>query len=197
MSLLSDDALDVLFRNARSHNGFRPEPVSDELLHHVWDLAKLGPTSLNACPMRVAFVKSAEAKERLRPALAPGNLEKTMAAPVTAIFAFDLEFYEKLPKLFPHNPNVREAFAAAKPERVEGTARLNSALQAAYFMLAARSAGLDCGPMAGFDNAKVDAEFFAGTPWRSLFLCNLGHGDQSKLYPRSPRLDFDEACKIL
>lgn len=194
MPTLNDDALDVLFRAARSHNGFLPEPVSDELLQHVYDLAKMGPTSANSCPMRVAFVKSPEAKKRLEPALASGNVEKTMAAPVTAIFAYDLAFSELMPKLFPHR-DMRAAFA--DPARAEAAAKMNGSLQAAYFMLAARAVGLDCGPMGGFDRDKVDAEFFAGTSWRSNFLCNLGHGDTSKIFPRLPRPSFEEACKIL
>jgi 3-hydroxypropanoate dehydrogenase len=195
MPALTDDALDVLFRHAHSQNGFLPDPVSDDLLKEIWLLAELGPTSANSSPLRVAFIRSAEAKARLRPALSPGNVDKTMAAPVTALFAYDLEFYEKLPVLFPMY-DMRPMFAA-NPARAEQSARMNSALQAAYFMLAARARGLDCGPMGGFDAAKTDAEFFAGTPWRSLFLCNLGHGDPAKLHPRLPRLAFDEACKLL
>jgi 3-hydroxypropanoate dehydrogenase len=196
MPMLDDQALDVLFRAARTHNVWTPEPVSDELLRRVWDLAKMGPTGANSGPARVLFVRSPEAKERLRPALSPGNVEKTMAAPVTAVFAYDLAFYEKLPKLFPHNPKMGEHFAK-DPAGAEASAKLNGTLGAAYFMLAARALGLDCGPMGGFDRAKVDEAFFAGTSWRSNFLCNLGHGDPEKLHPRNPRLDFDEACKVI
>jgi 3-hydroxypropanoate dehydrogenase len=141
-------------------------------------------------------VRSPEAKALLKPALSPGNVEKTMAAPVTAVFAYDLAFYEKLPKLFPHNPKMAESFAK-DPAAAEAAAKLNGTLGAAYFILAARALGLDCGPMGGFDRAKVDEAFFAGTSWRSNFLCNLGHGDPSKLHPRNPRLDFEEACKIV
>ena len=195
MPVLNDDALDVLFRHARSQNGFLPDPVSDDLLKEIWTLAELGPTSANSSPLRVVFIRSAEGKARLRPALSPGNVDKTMAAPVTALFAYDLEFYEKLPVLFPAY-DMRPLFAG-NAARAEQSARMNAALQAAYFMLAARSRGLDCGPMGGFDTAKTDAEFFAGTPWRSLFLCNLGHGDPAKLHPRLPRLAFDEACKVV
>ena len=195
MPALTDDALDLLFRNAHTHNGFRPDPVADELLQKVWDLAKLGPTSANSSPLRIVFVRSAEAKERLRPALSASNAGKTMAAPVTAIFAFDLEFYEKLPTLFPAY-DMRAMFVG-KPELIESQARLNATLQAGYFILAARGVGLDCGPMGGFDRAKTDAEFFAGTSWRSLFLCNLGHGEPEKVHPRNPRLSFEEACKVL
>lgn len=196
MPMLDDQALDVLFRAARTHSAWRPEPVSDELLRRVWDLAKMGPTGGNSGPARIVFVRSPEAKERLRPALSPGNVDKTMAAPVTAIFAYDLAFYEKTPKLFPHNPKMGEHFAK-NPAAAESAAKLNGTLGAAYFILAARASGLDCGPMGGFDNAKVDATFFEGTAWRSNFLCNLGHGDPSKLHPRNPRLDFEEACKVL
>jgi len=195
MPVLPAEALDALFRTARSHNGFLPDPVSDELLHQVWELAKLGPTSANTCPLRILFLRGADAKERLRPALSPGNVDKTMSAPVTALFAYDLSFYEKLPELFPAY-DMRAMFLA-KPAIIEPSARLNAALQAGYFILAARALGLDCGPMGGFDAAKADAEFFAGTSWRSLFLCNLGHGDPAKLHPRNPRLAFAEACKVL
>lgn len=196
MPMLDDQALDVLFRAARTHNGWKPEPVSDELLRRVWELARMGPTGGNSGPARVLFVRSPEAKALLKPALSPGNVEKTMAAPVTAVFAYDLAFYEKLPKLFPHNPKMAESFAK-DPAAAEAAAKLNGTLGAAYFILAARALGLDCGPMGGFDRAKVDEAFFAGTSWRSNFLCNLGHGDPSKLHPRNPRLDFEEACKIV
>lgn len=196
MPMLDDQALDVLFRTARTHNVWSPEPVSDELLHRVWDLAKMGPTGGNSSPQRIVFVRSPEAKERLKPALSPGNVEKTMAAPVTAIFAYDLAFYEKMPRLFPHAPKMGEHFAG-NPAAAESAAKLNGTLGAAYFILAARALGLDCGPMGGFDNAKVNEAFFAGSAWRSNFLCNLGHGDPSKLHPRNPRLDFEEACKVL
>jgi 3-hydroxypropanoate dehydrogenase len=196
MAIVDDAALDIIFRNARTHRAFTAEPVSDELLHQIYDLAKLGPTSANSSPARIVFVRSPEAKERLKPALSPGNVEKTMSAPVTAIFAYDLQFYELFPRLAPFMKDAVATFAS-NPAMAEQTAKMNAALQGAYFMLAARSLGVDCGPMAGFDNAKVDAEFFAGTSWRSSFLCNLGHGDASKLHPRGPRLDFDEVCKIL
>ena len=195
MPKLTDDALDLLFRNARSQNGFLPDPVSDELLHQIWDVARLGPTSANTNPMRILFVRSPEAKERLLAAVSPGNVDKTRSAPVTAVFAYDVAFYDQLPKLFPMRD--MRPFFADNPAAAEASAKNNSALQAAYFMLAARGFGLDCGPMGGFDRDKVDAEFFAGTTWRSSILCNLGHGDPSKLFPRNPRLDFEEACKIL
>jgi 3-hydroxypropanoate dehydrogenase len=195
-SVISDDGLDLIFRKARTHNGWQDRPVDDALLRRVYDLARMGPTSANMCPMRIVFVKSREAKERLKPALDAGNVAKTMAAPVTAIIAMDVHFYESLPKLFPHVD--AKAWFKVLPENVlEYIALRNSSLQGGYFMLAARMLGLDCGPMSGFDNARVDAVFFAGTTVKSNFLCNLGHGDASKLHPRSPRLDFDEACKIV
>ncbi len=209
-TVLTDAALDQIFRQARTHNGWLSEPVSDETLQRLYDLMKWGPTSANSSPARFVFLRSKEAKERLRPALAPGNVEKTMAAPVTVIVAYDLMFFEKLPKLFPANPAMRDLFAA-NPQLVEETAIRNSSLQGAYMIVAARALGLDCGPMSGFDNAKVDQIFFgAGTECqgceqeffpaghvKSNFLCNLGYGDRSKLHPRAPRLDFHEAATLL
>jgi 3-hydroxypropanoate dehydrogenase len=195
-TVLSDDGLDLLFRAARTHSAWLDTPVDDALLRRVYDLAKMGPTSANMCPMRVVFVKSKEAKEKLKPALDEGNVAKTMAAPVTAIVGMDVRFYEQLPKLFPH-ADAKAWFKDLPANVLEYIALRNASLQGAYLMLAARALGLDCGPMSGFDNAKVDAAFFAGTTVKSNFLCNLGHGDASKLFPRSPRLTFDEACKIL
>ena len=195
MDSLPQEALEIIFTKARTHSVWLPQPVSDELLHQIYDLMKWGATSANCCPARIVFVKSKEAKEKLLPCMAEGNVEKTKSAPVTAIIAHDMEFYEKLPRLFPHAP-ARSWFAGNQP-LIESTAFRNGSLQGAYFMIAARSLGLDCGPMSGFDNAKVDAAFFQGTPWKSNFICNLGHGDSSKLYPRSVRLDFKEACQIL
>jgi 3-hydroxypropanoate dehydrogenase len=195
-SVMTDDGLDLIFRKARTHSAWLNKPVDDALLRRVYDLAKMGPTSANMCPMRIIFVKSSEAKERLKPCLHAGNVDKTMAAPVTAILAMEIRFYEQLPKLFPYAD--AKAWFKDLPENVlESTALRNSSLQGACFILAARALGLDCGPMSGFDNAKVDAAFFAGTTVKSNFLCNLGYGDASKLYPRSPRLDFDEACKFV
>lgn len=193
--VLSSESLDLIFRRARTHSVWQDKPVEDALLKQVYDLAKMGPTSANMCPMRIIFVKSREAKEKLKPALDPGNVDKTMKAPVTAIIGMDIHFYEKLPKLFPH-ADARSWFKDLPENVLEYTALRNGSLQGAYFMLAARALGLDCGPMSGFDNAKVDAAFFAGTTIKSNFLCNLGHGDASKLHPRSPRLSFDEACKV-
>lgn len=191
---ISVEALEQIFTKARTHGVWLPEPVSDELLHQIYDLMKWGPTSANCCPARIVFAKSKEAKEKLLPCMAEGNVEKTKTAPVTAIIAYDLEFYEKLPTLFPYAP-ARSWFADNQP-LIMSTAFRNGTLQGAYFMIAARSLGLDCGPMSGFDNAKVDAVFFQGTSWKSNFVCNLGHGDHGKLHPRSPRMEFSEACKI-
>jgi 3-hydroxypropanoate dehydrogenase len=192
---MSDADLDLVFRQARTHSSWLSEPVDDELLRRVYDLAKMGATSANMCPLRIVFVKSEEAKEKLKPCLDAGNVDKTMKAPVTAILAMDVHFYELMPKLFPHAD--AKAWFKDLPENVlEYVALRNSSLQGAYFMLAARALGLDCGPMSGFNNALVDAAFFAGTTVKSNFLCNLGHGDASKLYPRSPRLSFEEACRI-
>lgn len=193
--ILADETLDALFREARTHNGFDDKPVSDTLLHALWELAKMGPTSANCSPMRALFLKSPAAKERLRPALSAGNLEKTLKAPVTAIVAYDLDFPDQLPRLFPH-ADARSWFVG-KDELVRTTAFRNSTLQGAYLILAARALGLDCGPMSGFDNAKVDAEFFPGGRVKSNFLCNIGYGNGKDLFPRSPRFAFDEACKIL
>lgn len=194
-SSLAADSLAQLFTAARSHNGFLPDAVDEATLAALYDLLKFGPTAANGCPARFVFVKSAEAKARLKPALSPGNVDKTMSAPVTVIIGRDLEFYEKLPVLFPHT-DARSWFAG-NAAAIEETSLRDSALQGAYLMLAARSLGLDCGPMGGFDKAMVDAEFFAGTPVKSVFLVNLGRGDASKLFPRSPRLSFDEACRIV
>ena len=193
--ILSDAGLDKVFRQARTHNAWYQAEVSDVLLEAVYDLAKMGPTSANCSPLRVAFLRSREAKEKLRPALDDGNVEQTMTAPVTAVIAYDVEFYEKLPQLFPHTD--ARAWFAGNQQLIDETAMRNGSLQGAYFMIAARALGLDCGPMSGFDRAKVDEAFFAGTTWRSNFLCNLGHGDPAKLHPRAPRLEFDEACRLL
>ena len=193
--ILNDAGLDLLFREARTHNGWTDAEVSDVLLQAIFDLAKMGPTSANCSPLRVVYVKSKTAKEKLRPALIEGNVEKTMAAPVTAILGHDLEFHEHLPKLFPHTD--ARAWFAGNQALIETTAFRNGSLQGAYFILAARALGLDCGPMSGFDNAAVDAAFFPEGKVKSNFLCSLGHGDPSKLFPRSPRFDFDEVCKIV
>ena|SRR5215469_13053142 len=194
--IIDDAALDQLFRAARTHNKWQAKPVSDTLLKAVWELAKMGPTSANCSPARILFVKSPEAKERLKPALSAGNLQKTMEAPVTAVIGYDLEFYEKLAFLFPHNLEARSWFAG-KPEVIETNAFRNGSLQGAYLILAARALGLDCGPMSGFDNAKVDAAFFPDGKVKSNFLCNIGYGDPAGVLARSPRFAFEEACRIL
>ncbi len=192
---VDDNGLDILFRNARTHNAWLPKDVSDELLHEIYDLFKFGPTSANTSPARIVFLKSTEAKARLLPALAPMNVEKSRTAPVVAVIAYDIEFYEKLPKLFPHAD--ARAWFAGNEALAQETAFRNSSLQGAYFMLAARALGLDCGPMSGFDPAKVNEEFFPHGKWKVNFIVNLGYGDPSVLFPRSPRLDFDEAATIL
>ncbi len=193
-SILDDTALDTLFRQARSHNGWLDKPVTDEQLRQLYDLLKMGPTSANACPGRFVFVKSAEAKEKLNASLAEGNIEKSMTAPVVAIIGMDMEFYEKLPFLFPHTD--ARAWFVGNAEKIAQTAFRDSTLQGAYLILAARSLGLDCGPMSGFDNDKLDAAFFPDGKVKSNFICAIGYGDASKLHPRGPRLDFDEACRI-
>jgi 3-hydroxypropanoate dehydrogenase len=194
---LDDRSLDVIFRQARTHNVWLNREVDDAMLRRIYDLAKLGPTSANTSPMRVVFVKSKEAKERLRPALAPGNVEKTMAAPVCAIVARDSKFHEFVPRLFPHNPKFGEVFTQpGKDEFARTHAFRNATLQGAYLIIAARALGLDAGPMSGFDNKHVDVTFFPDGRWQSNFLVNLGYGDPSKLKPRLERLSFDEACRI-
>lgn len=193
--MLSDDALDLIFRRARTHRAWLDRPVPDPLLRQVYELAALGPTSANCSPMRLLLVKSREAKERLRPCLSPGNVDKTMQAPVTAIIGHALDFYEELPRLFP-TADMRALFVG-KPDFIAATAFRNSSLQGAYLMLAARALGLDCGAMSGFDNIKVDAEFFPDGRVKSNFLCNLGYGDPGKLAPRAPRLPFDEVGRVI
>lgn len=209
---LNEAGLDLLFRAARTHNDWLDRPVDDALLRQLYELMKMGPTSTNGCPARVIFLRTEAARRRLLPALLPANIDKTLRAPVTAIIGYDLKFYDQLPRLFPHNPAARSWFAD-KPELAETTALRNSSLQGAYFIFAARALGLDCGPMSGFDNARVDQEFFGGRgregsagartePFaagqvHSNFLCNLGYGDPGKLFARSPRLAFDEACALL
>ena len=193
--ILSDQALDQLFREARTHNGWQTKPVDDAVLKQLTELVLLGPTSANSSPGRFVYVKTPEGKEKLRPALSPANLEKTMAAPVTVIVGMDMQFYEHLPKLFPH-ADARSWFAG-NDKAIADTAFRNSTLQGGYLILAARALGLDTGPMSGFDATKVDEAFFAGTTVRSNFLINLGYGDPSKLFPRSPRFSFDEAAQII
>ncbi|HUA78556.1 MAG TPA: malonic semialdehyde reductase [Acetobacteraceae bacterium] len=193
---IDEAALDTLFREARTHNKWRDVAVSDETLRVLYDLLKWGPTSANSSPARYLFIRSRDAKERLKPALSPGNVEKTMAAPVTAVVAYEPKFYDHLPRLFPHNQEARSWFEPNEAFAQE-TAFRNGTLQGAYLIMAARAIGLDCGPMSGFDKAKVDDEFFAYRGWKSNFLCNLGYGDPEGIFPRSPRLDFEEACEVL
>ncbi len=194
MATLDTAGRDLLFNHARTHNGWTAEPVSDAQLRELFDLMKMAPTSANCSPARIVFVRTPQAKAKLAPALSAGNLDKTMAAPVTAIIGHDMAFHEHLPRLFPHAD--AKSWFVGKDEHIRTTAFRNGTLQGAYLMLAARAVGLDCGPMSGFDNAMVDAAFFAGTTVKSNFLCNLGHGDPAKLFGRSPRFDFDEVCTI-
>ena len=194
---LAQQALDQLFLTARTQNGWLPTPVTDDQLREVYDIMKMGPTSANTCPARLVFLRTPEAKARLLPALTPGNVDKTRAAPVTAIIGYDTRFFEWMPKkLFTHRPDMAENYAK-NSALAEITAFRNGTLQGAYFMLAVRAVGLDVGGMSGFDNAKVDAEFFPDGRVKSNFLCNVGHGDPSKVLPKLPRLDFDEACTLL
>ena len=195
---LDDKALDQIFREARTHSAWLPKPVSDDLLRKIYDLMKFGPTSANTTPMRIVFVKSPQAKQRLKPALSAGNVEKTMVAPVCAIVSDDMKFYEFIPRLFPHNPQFADLFKQPGKEEFTRThAFRNSTLQGAYLIIAARALGLDAGPMSGFDNDKVDAEFFPDGRYKSNFLINLGYADHSKVHPRLPRLSFEEVCKIV
>jgi 3-hydroxypropanoate dehydrogenase len=192
---ISKEGLDQLFRKARTHAAWLPEPVPIELLHEAYELARLGPTSANGSPARFVFLTTPGAKTLLKPVLAPGNVDKTMAAPVTVIIAWDTEFHEHFPRLFPQ-ADMRSYFAGNKP-LIEENAFRNSSLQAAYFILAARALGLDCGPMSGFDADKLNAAFFPDGKWRVNLLCNLGYGNPSKLHPRNPRLNFEEASVVL
>jgi len=192
---ISSESLDQVFREARTHWVWRPEPVPIELLKEAYSVAALGPTSANSSPARFVFITTPEAKARLLPALAPGNVEKTKTAPVTVIIAYDIEFHERLPHLFPAR-DMRSIFAG-NAALIQETAFRNGTLQGGYFVLAARALGLDCGPMSGFDQQKVNAEFFPDGKWKANFLCNVGYGDPSKLFPRSPRLKFEEACLVL
>jgi 3-hydroxypropanoate dehydrogenase len=193
---VSDEALDIIFRDAHTQNKWLNKPVSNAHLMAIYDLMRWGPTSANASPARIVFVTSPAAKERLKPYLAPFNQEKTMGAAAIAILGMDLDFAQKMPYLFPNNPQMKDIFASNE-ELNRTTAFRNSSLQGGYFIVAARALGLDCGPMSGFDNAGVDKEFFAGTNIKSNFICALGYGDPAGVFPRNPRLSFDEACKIL
>jgi 3-hydroxypropanoate dehydrogenase len=189
------EALNALFLEARTHTAWQPRPVVEGLLREAYELARMGPTSANGSPARFVFLTSEAAKERLVPALMPGNVDKTRSAPVTVIIAQDMEFYEQLPKLSPAFD--AKSWFVGNPGLVADTAARNSSLQGAYFIMAARAVGLDCGPMSGFDPDKVNAEFFPDGKWRANFLCNLGFGDAEKVFPRAPRLEFEEACRVL
>lgn len=194
---LQNTILAQLFLSARTHNGWQPQPIEQETLQRLYELARMPPTAANSQPARFLFVTSEAAKARLKPALDPGNVDKTMAAPVTAIVAYDTLFHDQMTKLFPARPEMRERLGGIPEPFRESFLQQNTALQAGYLMLAARALGLDCGPMGGFDRAKVDAAFFgAELPWKSTLLINLGYGDPAKLFPRNPRLDFAEACRI-
>jgi 3-hydroxypropanoate dehydrogenase len=195
--MLDHPSLDKIFRNARSHNGWLPKPVSDEQLREIYELMKWGPTSSNSQPVRIIFVRTGEGKEKLRPALSAGNTAKTMEAPVTAIIAYDSQFYEHLPRTFPHNPAAVGWFKGEdKKDVAQATAFRNGTLQGAYLMIAARALGLDCGGMSGFNNALVDQAFFPDGRFKSNFLCNIGYGDHSKLFNRNPRLSFEDVCSF-
>jgi 3-hydroxypropanoate dehydrogenase len=196
MAFARDEEIALLFTEARTYSAWLDRPVDDALIHRIYDLAKLGPTGGNSQPMRVVFAKSEAAKTKLRPALFPLNVDKTMSAPVTAIVAFDTEFYEQMPKLFPARPEMRDSIAARPADVRAKQAYQSATLQAGYLIVAARGLGLDCGPMAGFDPAKVDAAFFPDGKWRTILLVNIGYGDAKKLHPRNPRLAFEEACRI-
>ena len=190
MNITTED----LFDNARTHNAFTSEAVPEALLRHLYDLMKWGPTSANCSPARIVFVTTGAGKDKLLPCMSPGNVEKTKSAPVTAIIGMDMAFYDKLPQLFPHAD--AKSWFVGNQKMIDATAFRNSSLQGGYFIVAARALGLDCGPMSGFDPAKVDEAFWAGTSVKTNFICNLGHGDPSKLFGRSPRLAFEEACRF-
>lgn len=194
--MLSEAGLDMLFRHARSHNGFLDRPVAPQVLQALYELARMGPTSANCSPQRILFLASPEAKARLAPALNPGNQVKTASAPVTCVLAYDTCFFQHAEQLFPHNPRLYDSFARDE-QHAEVTAFRNATLQAGYFLMAARALGLDCGPMSGFDEARVNETFFPDKRWRVNFLCNLGYGDPSRLFDRLPRLAFEEACRVL
>jgi 3-hydroxypropanoate dehydrogenase len=193
---LDEKSLDLILLQARTQNGWLPTLVTDDELRAIYQIMRSGPTSANSCPARILFVRTPEAKARLIPALTPGNVDKTKAAPVTAIIGYDTRFYELLPKLFPHRPEMKNPYEA-NAKLAETVAFRNGTLQGAYFMIAARAVGLDVGGMSGFDNAKVDAEFFPDGRVKSNFLCNIGHGDPSKVMAKLPRLEFEEACQLI
>jgi 3-hydroxypropanoate dehydrogenase len=194
--VLPDNVLDQLFREARSHNGWQQRDVTDAQLEQIYELMKMGPTSLNSCPARIVFIRSQEAKQRLKACLNEGNINKSMTAPVVALIGMDLEFYTKLKKLWPPNAEAANWYIG-KPDKIQENAFRNSSLQGAYFIMAVRSLGLDAGPMSGFNFAKMDETFFPDGKIKSNFICAIGYGDEGKLYPRGPRLDFAEACTLV
>ncbi len=196
MTELSLDALNTIFLKARTRNGWQDKPVPEALLREIYDIAKMGPTTANSQPQRIVFVTTPEGKARLAPALSEGNRPKTMTAPVVAIFAMDMHFYEQMAKVFPHNPGSRAWFEGNEPHIKEVSMR-NGSLQAAYFMIAARAKGLDCGPMSGFDAGKLNETFFPDGRWKANFICALGYGTDENLFGRNPRLTFEEACKVV
>ena len=196
MAIARDEELALLFTEARTHNVWLDRPVDDKTLQRLYELSRMGPTSANSQPLRVVFAKSVGAKEKLRPSLLPFNVQKTMSAPATAIIAYDSAYYEKMPKLFPARPEMRDIMANMPEDKRDLQGFQNATLQAGYLILAARALGLDCGPMAGFDSKGVDAAFFPDGKWRTTLLINLGYGDTAKVFPRNPRLDFEEACRI-
>ncbi|BBB24262.1 conserved hypothetical protein [Isorropodon fossajaponicum endosymbiont JTNG4] len=193
--MLDKDILDTLFRHARSHNGWLKQDISETQIHQIYELMKFAPTAANNCPVRITFVKSDDAKQRLKPHLDEGNIDKSMSAPAVAIISYDIEFYNKLPLLFPHTD--AKSWYQGKPEKIKSAGEMNATLQGAYFIMATRAVGLDCGPMGGFNNETLDNEFFPNGKTKSIFLCGIGHGDYNKIFPRSPRLNFDEACEII
>ncbi len=193
--MLSNSSLEKLFTKARSQNGWLKKDITIEQIQQLYDLLKFGPTSANSCPARFTFIRTKEAKERLKPFLDSGNVEKSMSAPAVAIIGYDIDFYEKLPHLFPHT-NAKSWYEG-KEKKIKSTAELNATLQGGYFIIAARSLGLDCGPMIGFDKEKLNQEFFPNEKVKSIFICGIGYGDDTKVHPRAPRLDFEEACEIL
>ncbi|HIE79028.1 MAG TPA: malonic semialdehyde reductase [Candidatus Thioglobus sp.] len=193
--MLTDKCLETLFTKARSHNGWLNKDISDTQIESIYEIMKYGPTAANSCPVRLTFIKNEEAKSRLKSHLSEGNVEKSMTAPAVAIISYDVEFYEKLPYLFPHTD--AKSWYKGKPEKIKSVGEINATLQGAYFIMAARSVGLDCGPMGGFNNETLDDEFFPDKLTRSIFLCGIGYGDHSKIFDRLPRLSFDEVCEII
>jgi 3-hydroxypropanoate dehydrogenase len=193
--MLSNSSIEKLFTNARSQNGWLKKDITDKQIHQLYDLLKFGPTSANCCPARFTFIRTKEAKERLKPFLDRGNINKSMSAPSVAIISYDVEFYKKLPFLSPHNNAI--SWYKGQEQKIKFTAKLNATLQGAYFIIAARSIGLDCSPMIGFNREKLNQEFFPNEKVKSIFICGIGYGDDTKVYPRAPRLDFEDVCEIL